>query len=78
MDGMQRLLDFLDMLRKRRIQFSLSQQQDDAIEVSFALVGLRVEVEFFVDHVEFSYFSGHEDVISDESKLKKLIDEYAD
>ena len=78
MDGLQRLLDFLDMLRKRKIQFVLSQQQDDGVMVSFALVGQRVEVEFFVHGMEFSYFSGHEDVFVDESELKKLIDEHWD
>ena len=41
--------------------------------VTFTLVRNRVEVEFFVDHLEFSVFSGNEDVSRDEKALHDLI-----
>ena len=75
MTGLSRLLSFLDFLKGHKIQFFLDQQQDEAIMVSFALVGARVEVEFFEDHLEFSQFRGDESVSSDESELRRLIAE---
>jgi hypothetical protein len=73
--GLAGLLEFLALLRSKKIQFSLQQQRDDALMVSFALVGVRVEVEFFADHIEFSTFKGSEAVESDETLLMKLIAE---
>jgi hypothetical protein len=32
--------------------------------VTFTVVGARVEVDFFDDHIEFSAFTGSEDVVS--------------
>jgi len=77
MDGLQRLLNFLALLRARKIMFNIEQQSNDALMVSFALVGVRVEVEFFVDHLEFSYFTGDEEVYRDEAQLKRLIEQYS-
>jgi hypothetical protein len=73
--GLAGLLEFLALLRSKKIQFSLQQQRDDALMVSFALVGVRIEVEFFDDHIEFSTFKGSEAVESDETLLMKLISE---
>ncbi len=72
-DGLQRVLDVLDALRERGIEYKIDQQQPEAIMVTFALVGLRIEIEFFVDHLEFSAFRGNEDVDSDEKALMDLI-----
>jgi len=44
--------------------------------ISFALIGLRVEVEWFADEVEFSYFTGDESVSADESDLLQLIEKH--
>ena len=55
--------------------FRLEQQRDDAIMISFALIGQRVEVEWFVDEVEFSVFTGDEGVSTDERELLTLIEE---
>jgi len=70
-----RLLAFLANLRSRKIQFRIEQQRDDAIMVSFAVVGRRLEVEFFEDHLEFSTFDGDESVESDENLLWRMVDE---
>lgn len=75
MTGLSRLLQFLAFLQKQKIPFSLAQHQPDGIAVSFALVGVRLEVEFFEDHLEFSQFRGDESVSSDETELRALIDE---
>jgi hypothetical protein len=75
-DGLERMLEFLAFLRKKGISFRITQQVDDGLEVSFAMVGYRVEVTFFVDHMEFSYFVGHEDVESDEKALYDLINSH--
>ncbi len=76
--GLEGMLDFLAYLRKRRVIYRIDQQADDGIEVTFALVGYRFEVTFFVDHVEFSYFTGHEDVETDPRILFKLIETNSD
>jgi hypothetical protein len=78
MTGLSRLTDFLTFLRKRKIEFYLDHQQDDAIMVLFALVGARVEVEFFEDYIEFSQFRGSEGVDCDEAELRALIAELWD
>lgn len=76
--GLEGMLDFLAYLRKRRIIYRIDQQADDGIEVTFALVGYRFEVTFFIDHIEFSYFTGHEDVETDSNLLFKLIETNSD
>jgi hypothetical protein len=72
-DGLERMLNFLDFLRERNIHFFLTQYSSDGITVTFTLVGKRVEVEFHVDHLEFSVFTGDEAVGSDEKALYDLI-----
>jgi hypothetical protein len=69
------LLKLLNYLNKKKIMFRLEQQRDDAIMVSFDFVRIRVEVEVFEDHYEFSTFTGDESINSDEAELFKLIDD---
>jgi hypothetical protein len=76
--GFEGLLDFLALLRQKKIMFRLEQQRDDAIMISFALVAVRVEVEWFNDEVEFSYFTGDEGVSTDENDLLQLIEKHWD
>lgn len=71
----ERLLRILSFLRKKKIIFRMEQQSDDAIMVSFALVGMRVEAEVFEDRLEFSVFTGDESVESDESRLYALVND---
>lgn len=75
-DGLQRLLDILTMLDDKGIHYRLDRQSPDAIMATLSLVGARVEIEFFVDRVEYSVFKGSEDVASDIPALIKLIDEH--
>jgi hypothetical protein len=76
--GFEGLLEFLALLRQKKITFRLEQQRDDAIMILFTLVAVRVEVEWFADEVEFSYFTGDEGVSADENDLLQLIDKHWD
>ncbi|MGL4634360.1 MAG: hypothetical protein ACRCWF_00115 [Beijerinckiaceae bacterium] len=75
-DGLQRMLDFIDFLNKQKIKFSVHNRSHDSISIDFAGVGIRYEVDFFVDHMCFSYFKGDEDVFRGDANLKKLIKEH--
>jgi len=75
-DGLERMLNFLDLLREKKIWFFINQYSEEGLTVTFTLVGVRVEVEFFVDHLEFSVFRGSEAVESDEKLLLDLIREH--
>jgi hypothetical protein len=77
-DGLQRMLDFLDVLRGKNIHFFITQYSPDGLTVTLTLVGFRVEVEFKVDHLEFSIFKGSEAVASGEQDLYKFIEKYGD
>jgi hypothetical protein len=77
-DGLQRLLTFLELLQEKRVDYSLDQQRPGAIMVTFALVGIRVEVEFFVDRVEYSVFRGDESIETDEKALADLVKQNSD
>ncbi|WP_246155629.1 hypothetical protein [Rhabdaerophilum calidifontis] len=65
---------FLNELRALSIKFRLRSSRDDSISVDFTLVGCRVEVDFFDDHIEFSYFTGDEGVHDDWALMQRLLD----
>ncbi len=44
--------------------------------VTFTLVGKRMEVDFFKDHIEYSIFSGDESVEDDVPKLLGMIADF--
>jgi hypothetical protein len=70
-----KLMTLISFLNRNRIHFRLDQQSDDAVMVSFSLVGMRIEVEVFDDRLEFSTFEGDESVETSEDKLYLLIKE---
>ncbi len=72
-DGLERMLDFLDLLRERKVHFFIEQYREDSLTVTLTLVGARIEVDFFVDHIEYSVFEGSEAVESDEKALVQRI-----
>lgn len=76
MNGFREMLSVLDALTKQGIMFRMEQQRSDAVMVSFATVGLRVEIEFFEDHLEYSCFEGTEEVLDDKAELLKIIEEF--
>ena len=73
LNGFDGLIKILKLLDDNRIDFKLDRQRDDAIMITFALVGTRVEVEIFSDHIEYSVFHGTEDVLFDQEYLIELI-----
>ena len=76
-DGLKRVLDFLDILDKENVHYQIDQVRPDAILVFFTLVGLRVEIDFFVDRMTYRCFKGHEAVHVDESMLMDLIQQHS-
>ena len=74
--GMKDLLSFLNHLDGEGIYYRLDHLRQDSLMVSFTLVGMRVELDFFDDHVEFSVFKGNEDVETDTTFLADLIQKY--
>lgn len=74
--GIRDIFRFLDFLRAKSIKFDLSQDRPDSIMVTFTLVGCRVEVDFFEDHIEFSYFTGDEAVHDDWKIIEALLNKH--
>lgn len=72
-DGLQRMLEFLDLLRGKNIRYRIERQSPEALMVTFSLKGICIEVDFFVDEIWFSYFKGGEVERSDEKGLHDLI-----
>lgn len=71
--GMKDLLSFLNYLDKEGIYYRLDHLREDSLMVSFTLVGMRVELDFFDNHVEFSPFIGNEEVETDTTLLADMI-----
>jgi hypothetical protein len=76
MKGLEGMLAFLQLLRRKNISYRIEQMREDSLMVTLTLVGVRVEVDFFVDHIEYSYFTGDESVHDDERQLLDLIEKY--
>lgn len=76
LNGIPDILKFLDFLRERKIHFRLDQYRTNTIMVTFTLVGCRVEVDFFEDHIEFSYFKGDEAVHDDWKAMEQLLNDH--
>ena len=76
LNGIKDLLSFLNYLDKQSIYYRLDHLREDSIMVSFTLVGLRIELDFFDEHVEFSFFKGNEEVETDTALLAHLIKEH--
>ncbi|MCA0406726.1 MAG: hypothetical protein LCH39_11310 [Proteobacteria bacterium] len=76
LNGLPDLLKFLDFLRSKKIHFRLDQYRSNTITVTFTLVGCRVEVDFFEDHIEFSYFTGDEGVHDDWKLMQSLLEKH--
>lgn len=71
--GMKDLISFLNYLDREKIYYRLDHVRDDTVMVSFTLVGARIELDFFDDHVEFSIFKGSEAVEDDVELLFQQI-----
>lgn len=76
-DGLQRMLDFLNYLDDKNVHFFIEQNAPDSLRVTLTLVGIRIEAYFFVNEMWFSLFKGDEGVEVGEEVLRRLIDERA-
>lgn len=74
-DGLQRMLDFLNFLKEKKIHYFIEHDAPEWLTVTMTLVGVRVEVMFSVEDMTFSVFRGKEDVIMDEKVLLEIMKE---
>ena len=74
--GIRDLVPFLNFLKENKVWFHLEQVSHEALMVTITLVGERIEVEFFEDHIEFSRFTGDESVERDVGLLFSLIADF--
>ena len=75
--GVVDLLVFLQLLNdiSERPWYRLKHTRYDAVTVEIYMPGLRLEIEFFDDHIEYSTFEGDESVHDDQNRLFALIEE---
>ena len=74
--GLTGLLNFCEYLTDVNVTYSIHKYSDDALTVFFTVVGARVEVQFFENDWNFSYFKGDEGVIDSEKKIKEIINKF--
>jgi len=74
--GIKDLIRFLNYLDHNKISYWLSHDRSDSIMVEITLLGKRLEVDFFEDHIEYSVFSGNEDVLDDVPALIGMIKDF--
>ena len=76
LEGLKDLIPFLNFLKKNSVWYSLHHFRDDSILVMLTLLGERIEIDFFEDHIEYSRFKGDESVEDDQEVLFGLINEF--
>ncbi len=72
MNGLKKLIDFVQFLKSEKISFSISSKGPDSITVDFGLPGVRIEADFYEDYMIFAPFFGDERVSSDQAELAAL------
>jgi len=77
--GIEGILAFYELLEKKGVKIiRLDKFAPDYLTVSFALVSARVEVDFYIDRVEYNAFLGNEDIHTDLDGLMKLFADHWD
>lgn len=69
LNSIKDIIQFLGLLRDQKVHFFLEQHSFDSVTVTFTIIGFRVEVYFYEDCVNFSYFKGDEGVSSNPELL---------
>jgi hypothetical protein len=69
------IFEFLNFLKGERISFDIRHTFHNGLTVLLYLPGLRLEVDFFDDRVEYNVFEGDESIQEDFEKLFKLLTE---
>ncbi|MBL8590568.1 MAG: hypothetical protein JNK46_18685 [Methylobacteriaceae bacterium] len=78
LNGVKDLIPFLTRLDDLRVSYTLGRFRPDTIMVTITLVGARVEIDFFDDHIEYSVFKGDEGVLDDQPALFGMIREFVE
>lgn len=76
--GIKDLIPFLAYLDGKHVSYLLARDRDDSIMVTITIIGARIEVDFFDDHIEYSVFRGSEDVLDDQPALFEMIRAFAE
>ena len=76
LSGMNDLLPFLNTLDKLHIKYRIEHMRPDSLMVTYTLLGARVELDFFEDHIEYSVFTGDEFVLDDQKALFDAIEDF--
>ena len=76
LEGLKDLIPFLNFLKMNGVWYALHHLRDDCVLVMLTLLGERIEIEFFMDHIEYSRFKGDESVEDDQEVLFSLIAEF--
>jgi hypothetical protein len=76
MTGLEKMLAFLNDLKDKNVHYHLGHHRHDSLMATLTLVGARIEVDFFADHIEYSIFRGNEDVEDNEAALVAMIDAF--
>ena len=74
--GLVDLLPFLNFLKEKGVGYVIEHIRDDAIMVTITVVGERIEIDFFDDHIEYSRFKGSEAVEDDQKVLFGIIEDF--
>jgi hypothetical protein len=74
--GLEDLLPFLDYLTARQIPYFLGHHRDDTVMLTLTMSGVRIEIDIFHDHMEYSLFSGGQRPEHDQAMLFGLIDDF--
>lgn len=79
MNSLQKLLDFLDELERRKIYFTLGRCRSESIMVRVDVPGQRWEIEFFADGAtETEVFGSSAGVESGNEPIDRLFREFSD
>jgi hypothetical protein len=70
------LFDWMRKLEDQNAPFTIHRYRDDSVMLIVTLPGERIEIDIFEDgHIEYSRFSGTEEVLDDLAALEELIKE---
>lgn len=72
-DGLQRMLDFLNYLEANNIHYFITKYSESGLTATLTLVGVRIEVEFTPEEMQYSIFRRNEHVLTDEKELMDII-----
>ncbi|HVY20465.1 MAG TPA: hypothetical protein VHA70_10360 [Bauldia sp.] len=74
LNGINDLLAFANLLRAAKVEYRLEHSRHDALTIQLFLIGAFIEIDFFDDHIEYTFFEGSESVLDDQERLFALID----